>query len=328
MKAFKAYLILAISFLLISCEKKFVEIIPVIEVEKDMSITGGGDIKYFSFPTTNVGYASASTSFIYKTTNGGSSWNKINISNNKKCNGIEFFDANNGMCLMDDDVYVTSDGGQSWSIRGSGDFIGLTDNGIGVIGDCGNSACIVSTTTDKGQSFQVKGGMTYDLHFTYRAARVEDSRVIILSNNIYKHGNENAFNLINNTAFVVDIGGFNAYEKHNDIFLANNNSVGVLVGENGLVAEKGEFLGNEIYDRTYKKHQYKYYSVDGYNGLVLCVGEKSIATNMDIGSEEIWNEVLDENGNSFANTFYKVRFNNSSTLYISGSDGLILKATI
>ena len=69
MKAFKAYLILAISFLLISCEKKFVEIIPVIEVEKDMSITGGGDIKYFSFPTTNVGYASASTSFIYKTTN-------------------------------------------------------------------------------------------------------------------------------------------------------------------------------------------------------------------------------------------------------------------
>ena len=43
-------LIACLLLLCMSCEKHVLEIIPVIKIEKDLSVYGADDIKYFSFP--------------------------------------------------------------------------------------------------------------------------------------------------------------------------------------------------------------------------------------------------------------------------------------
>lgn len=312
--------VITIYLLSTSCEKKITEIIPVMEIEKDMSIIGASNIKYFSFPSPSVGYAASESGFIYKTTDGGSSWTTITVATSKTCKGLEFFGETKGMCLMNNDVYVTTDGGQTWLIKDVATFIGKTDEGIGVIGTCSPMSCTIKTTINNGQTFIYKGKMNYN-GFNFRTSRIVDNKVVILSNDRYEHGNENGFNLSNNTAFSVELGGLNAYEIPNDIYLSNGQGTGV--GNYGLVM--GEVLN---YSRNYFGHTYPYYSVDGYGGFKVCVGEKTIVSNLDIGTEHVWNEVFDVKGNGFVNTFYKIRFITQNTFYISGSAGLILKARI
>jgi hypothetical protein len=54
------------------------------------------------------------------------------------------------------------------------------------------------------------------------------------------------------------------------------------------------------------------------------VGKGSVISNLDILNENKWNQVYDENGNGFDKTFYKIRFIDSNTFYLSGSDGYLI----
>ena len=216
---------------------------------------------------------------------------------------------------------MTNDGGETWSIKGTGDFIGKTDDGLGVIGDCTSSSCFIRSTSDNGQTFVYKGKMSYDLSFTFRSSRIVDNKVIILSSDQYKHGNQNAFDLINNTPFSLELGDVRIEETLNDIYLYSNQ--GAAVGNYGAVLD--EVLG---FSRSYYGHIYPYYSVDGYGTFKVAVGEKTIVSNTDIGNGSEWNEVFDVNGNGFPYTFYKIRVITSYDFYVSGSNGLILKCKI
>ena len=317
--------VIYLSFLFLSCEKKIVETIPVMVIEKDISISGASDIKYFSFPSPTIGYAASPSNFIYKTIDGGSSWDQVTVVANKICNGLEFFDDLNGMCLMGKDVYVTDDGGQTFNIRGSGNFIGMTKDKIGVIGNCGNTTCVISTSVNKGQSFLIKGILNYDITFEYLSSRVVDSKIIIFSETGYNYPNENTYDISNNSSSSIGFGNLTAEEIPNDIYLSGTNSLGTTVGSDGFLLED---LFGTITSRDFYRHSYPYYSVDGNESLVVCVGERTITSNLDIGNGEKWNYVLDENGNGFSNTFYKIRFTNSNSFYLSGSNGILLKASI
>lgn len=60
----------------------------------DISIPNAGDIKHFTFPSTSVGYAASDSNFIYKTIDGGKTWNTIKINDwlyHSNCKGIVFF---------------------------------------------------------------------------------------------------------------------------------------------------------------------------------------------------------------------------------------------
>jgi photosystem II stability/assembly factor-like uncharacterized protein len=107
-------LIFILLFVLNSCEKKIIEIVPVIQIENDISIKTGKAIKYFSFPSSSVGFAGSDTLIIYKTTNGGDSWEIMNVGASGKCRGIEFSDNLHGMCLMGTTMFSTVDGGLNW----------------------------------------------------------------------------------------------------------------------------------------------------------------------------------------------------------------------
>lgn len=313
----KYFGILCLLVLSMSCKKKVLEIIPVIEIEKDMSITNGKDIKYFSFPSSQIGYAAYDTSFIYKTNNSGTTWSLINVANNKKCNGLEFFNELKGICLMGNSMYATSDGGLTWNLKDSGvNFIGKTDKGIGILGKCNNFSCSIYTSVDSAGSFQSVGDITFQGDFL--SARIVDSKIIVFSKDYDKL---KGFDVISNQNFSIKF-----YINNNnpfDIYLSG--STGCVVGVGGDIKEDRFGVG---YSRAYFNHSYNYYSVDGVGNFIVCVGNKTIASNMDIGNDNEWNEVFDSKGNGFDHIFYKIRFINSSSFYLSGNNGLLLKAKI
>lgn len=76
-----------------------------------------------SFPNDNTGFFTAlddgyDAAYLYKTTNGGSSWTKISIPSsvsNYNFWQISFADANNGLATGSSSVHKTTDGGETWT---------------------------------------------------------------------------------------------------------------------------------------------------------------------------------------------------------------------
>lgn len=300
--------------LMISCEKKIIDIIPVIQIEKDMSIEGGKNIKYFSFPSEKVAYAASDTSFIYKTTDGGNTWNQIIIEVGKRCSGLEFFDEENGMCLMGKTVYTTHNGGNTWNNIAEGNFIGISDNGIGLIADRYNR---IFTSDDNANSFSQIGEIK-NLHSGYEMPRICDNRFMV-----YAKWNKRieGINLENGETFIDYIGSYPyGQEPKEYVFIGEN---GYVVGNSGLIAEIDGMIS-----RTYYGHTYTYYSVDANDNFAICVGQKSITSNLSIGNDERWNEYYTPKGNSFKQTFFKVKISENNSFYVSGSEGTILKARL
>lgn len=315
MKNFSAMVLL--SLLLISCEKKIIDIVPIIKIENDMTIEGGGDIKYFSFPSASVGFAASDTSLIYKTSDGGLSWDELHILDNGICQGLEFFDEQNGMCLMSGKVYVTNDGGSTWQYRAESQFIGITEDGMGVLTSCRFSRCNIRVTDDMGQSFRYFDEIYNQESTTY--ARVNGSMLVL----VLEDRKLTAVDMNNKERINLRSPGVNANQKINDVFISNE--LQVVAGKEGIIFDdsRGDFLS-----RGYEGHTYEYYSTDGFNGLALCVGENTITVNIDTGLDDRWSEVFGPDKNGFENTFYKVRFIDENTFYISGNEGTLFKASI
>lgn len=315
----KYLLLFCLAALAIACKKRVLEIVPVIEIEKDMSIVNAGDIKHFSFPSGSVGYAASDTNFIYKTTDGGASWKVINPGGGT-CRGIEFFDDTHGMCLMGSAVMVTGDGGQSWTPADYADFIGITGDGVAVSGSCGFPDCNIRVSTDSAKSFTSLGSVEIDGDFT--RARVVDGKVIVFAEETYYDDVARGLDISTGEDYSVSFDNITASQNPEDIYLYK--------GEGAVVAPAGTILtgSNGHFNRDYYGHLYSYYSADGYEGFIICVGENTITTNLDVENSEPWTEVLDTEGNGFDRTFYRIRLIAGTTFYLSGSDGYLVKAKI
>lgn len=318
-------LITCLVFLCSSCVKKILDVIPVIEVERNMSIPGAKDIKYFSFPSSQVGYAASDTSFIYKTTDGGNTWTTTHIVDGKKCRGLEFFDELTGVCLMGKSLYRTDDGGQTWSPKGSADFIGKTDDGKGVSIYWGYNTCSFYVSTNKGQNFLLVGSIEISGDFT--SARLVDSRVIVFYKDVYLNHRIEGFDIENGNTFTIKADHMVYSEHLNDIYLSKEET-GVAVGSEGIIMDNPFTEYNDLLMGSNNLHLYTYYSVDGYGDLAVAVGEKTIATNLYLGNDKRWNDVFYVSGNGFDNTFYKIRFIDQARFYLSGSNGYLVIAKI
>lgn len=314
-------LVLLLTILFTSCEKKFLEVVPVMQIEQDLSIDGASDIKYFSFPSQQVGYAAGNTPYIYKTTDAGNSWTKINVGTGGKCQGLEFYDAMNGMCLMGEEVYKTENGGQSWTRSASGQFIGLTDDGKGVIGSCSYLSCQVYVSSDRGQTFQPIGQVTKEGEF--RQAFITSSKVFVVGNRTNQYNSIYGIDTGTRAQETLVFDNMTYDEVPSGLFI--NEYSKVLVGSNGQILERDSY---DNYNRTYYGHTYPYFTVDGYNDLVVVAGERTVSVNIDFGEGDKWSELLDRNGRSFPHSFYKVKFINQNSFYISGSNGLLWRAKI
>jgi hypothetical protein len=326
---FKIILTGLILVLFYSCKKKIIEIIPVIEYE-DISIPKGGDIKYFSFPTENVGYA-ADSSKLFKTINGGASWTTLNLSN---ITSLEFTDDHSGWCTSNGDAYQTLDGGETWAMKIEGDFLDISENGSIVVADCHFPFCNILVSTDNGNSFQYKGNLSYNYYSGgITKFKVFGNRAFIVDHENYTDGEIDCLELVDSTRFYLKVDDVNVSENINDIYIDGANSC--VVGGQGYIGPMS-FEGYNAYSnryymsfgRLYYGHTYQYNSIDGYAGLLVAVGDHTIASNIDIKNDEKWNEVFDKNRNGFEQTFYKIRFFSKETFFVSGKNGLLWRAKI
>lgn len=310
--------VLIISTFAVGCKKRIVERQAVIDII-DISITDGGDLKYFSFPSIDTGFVAANKNFIYKTVNAGASWTKIypiGSTSTSKCKGIEFFDEMHGMVLMERTIYVTADGGVTWIQKIAADDICQTKGGIGVAVIDNYVYGTVKKTTNKGVSFFSVGG-NVDFVGGYISARATGDFVFVFGTS--NSSVTNGLNLINNQATYFCYSS--AYPS--DVYIDNN--IQCSVGKSGLVQA---YRGYNCHDRVYDQHSLDYNSVDGYDGIVVAVGNNTMVSNKILTEKDEWTEVFNSDGNGFHKTFYRIRFINQNTFIVSGNNGLLWRATI
>jgi len=153
MKKVKAAIFLVgVFFLITSCKKKVVEILPVLEVVKDYSLGINEDIISFSFPNEVIGFCTSKEN-VYKTIDGGNSWGTLSPGGYDEFKNVAFFNENSGAVMRDDDLFITQDGGVTWTQRSGVDFFGISPNGIGVVVSQYYREITISTTNNNGESF-------------------------------------------------------------------------------------------------------------------------------------------------------------------------------
>ena len=319
----KTCLITLFSLIVItSCKKKIIEKIAVIEYE-NISLSDGGDVKAFSFPSLSVGYAAGNS--LYKTTDGGRSWVKLNFSGTVK--SIEFVDENIGFCTAEGILYKTINGGQSWTMNISADYVAKSLNGLIVIAEETTFISNIKVSNNNGNTFNTAQTLSLDGHLS--GLRVFGDIAYINDDASYLNDIIRGVNLADSNKIVRLNTKANAEENPNDVYYKNG--AGAVVGGKGLISNSSG-SGNPYYiatfSRSYYGHTYTYNSIDGYNNLMIAVGYHTIASNIDLNNKEAWNEVFDKDRNGFEQTFFRVRFFNSNTFFISGNNGLIWKAKI
>lgn len=112
-----------------------------------------------SFVDINTGYAVGWDDYVIKTTDGGDTWDTLYIDTGMFSfyADIEFYDENNGVALYNSDVYITSDGGESWTMGNSLDQGGymieyIDENTLITVGN----ENYISKSTDGGYNWTVK----------------------------------------------------------------------------------------------------------------------------------------------------------------------------
>jgi hypothetical protein len=299
-----------------------IEKVGVIEYE-DISLPGGADVNYFSFPTLNTGYAASDK--LYKTTDGGKSWSNLNLSNIK---GVEFVNESVGYCVSGTLVQKTADGGATWTIcPAHAQFMGLSKSGIVFIVDYKNpSVATISVSTDQGATFyrvqdvSVYGNMT--------GIKVLGTMAFVTNSETYSGGEIDGIDMADTSKYVRLGAESTAYASVNDVYFEG--ATGAVVGKQGNISHETYGSGFRYlnFTRIYFDHTYEFNSIDGFDGLMVAVGNKTMASNLDLDNDEEWNELFNKDQNGFDKTFLKIRFFDKSTFFVGGTGGLFWKAKI
>ena len=313
-----------LTVLFVCCEKKYLDIVPVLTIEKSISIPDGGSIKYFSFPNADVGYASADTAFYYKTIDGGNTWAQVNLDFGDHVRGLEFFTSTKGVCLIDGTIYSTSDGGDNWNSEISGIVgMGITDDGIAIACDEEIASVSVYQSLDSGQVWTLAGTVPKQVNASLTKVNVSGNIAFTSTDDDGLEGFVRGWDLSLNDDVIVYADGLTAYDEFSEVYKEGTRVCAV--GNRGNI-----YLGNSsAMTRSHYGNMRQFNSVHGKGGLLVAVGESTISSNQVLeDSDETWNEVLNEDGSSFSATYYKIEFFDTRSFYLSGDNGLLLKCKL
>jgi hypothetical protein len=311
-------LIILIVFLLYGCKKKVLDIIPVAIIEKDISIKGAYSLDNLCVVNDKVMYVASygQVSSIYKTINGGTTWQKLNFVGTEKVNALDFFNENEGFCLSASTIYITADGGNTWLANGYAKMLTKTaDNRIVALNNYFNNYTI-KESKDKGATFIVRN--------TFWSAELDYAYADI--DNIYVFSNVSTAIKVSTTNFAeseIELDFSLAVNSVNDTY--NNFGSLILVGSSGDIYEDSGYGGQTRY---YYGHNHNYYSIDGKDGTVVCAGYTVLTTNKDFGEDEEWNELFDKDGNTYLKTFTEIKMIDKNSFYVCCSSGEIYKMKI
>lgn len=348
MKNFALYISIAFTLMALSACKKTIITKTSVFSYTDISIPGVAEINDFSFPTANVGYI-INGGGIYKTINGGESWAIILKEGGDQ---LAFITDKVGLKRIGYQIKVTNDGGISWSDTSyHGSYIGAAENGNLIYGDYNSSNVEFFISKDKGNNFHSIGKVLCD----YNEVKVKcTGNTILVNNKQYQNVfrgidlNTEKVNYVMIDPFPIPFDSSYSYDKISinvdaresvDIYLEGD--LGVAVGGRGMIsdgvgvnsiASQGKLTGgyfNVDYSRLYYNHNLQYLSVDGNGkGLVVAVGDKTIASNLDLENGDVWNEVYKTDRNGFDKVFNKIRFIDDKNFVVTTQDGLIWKGSL
>ena len=115
-------------------------------------------LEEMSFVDMQTGYAAGWDDYVIKTTDGGATWDTLTVATGMwEITDIEFYDADHGILLEGANVYLTEDGGETWTAGG-----GLVNSGYMVDYLDANTLIVVGNenyiykTTDGGLNWSVK----------------------------------------------------------------------------------------------------------------------------------------------------------------------------
>jgi hypothetical protein len=316
------FLILTCCLFTSSCKKKIIEVIPVIEYE-DISLSESADVKAFSFPSLQTGYAAGNN--LYKTTDGGKSWAQLSFTGTIK--SIEFIDENIGFCTAGGYLYKTINGGQTWVLTVSADYVAIAKSGQIVVAKETTFIGNIKVSNNNGGTFYTAQTLSLNGHLS--GLRVFENTAFILDDKGYEDDVIRGVNIADSNKYVRLNAKCTAEENSTDLYYSSGK--GAVVGGRGIISNSTSSANNyyvAAFDRSYYGHTYSYYGIDGYDGLMVAVGYHTIASNIDVKNKEAWNEVFNKDRNGFEQIFFRIRFFDRSTFFVSGNNGLIWKVKI
>ena len=296
----------------IGCKKEYLEVVPVVSVTRE-SIPTGRTIDHLSFVSQSVGYAASSLSdTIFRTTNGGVSWEPITVSAGANaCSGLCFLDPDTGLVVMGQYLYVTWDAGLTWTYVGAASFVGCTNNGLVIYGswDPNSQHNYLYKSSNKGVSFQQLSGS-----FPPGDGSVKGD-LVLMKHNFFTDYSK-TINPITGTIAIVATG-----ENLLDGYFEG--SSGTLVGSDGFLQDNR--MSGQYEDRDYvDKNQFQ--AVDGAPGHYrFAVGENAVMSDMVLDGNGGWSPVMDANGNGIKGLFYSIDMLPDGTFFVGGTNGSFMK---
>lgn len=296
-----------------SCSKVSLEAWPVMKNVARSTIPTTGNITSLSFPSSQMGFAVTSEGELFRTQDGGASWSILNLPTTSMVWEVRFASETVGYCRTSNSLFRTQDSGGSWTSAGPCDYFALDENGHLIVG--------IEDFILKDEIFLSEDdGQT----FTFVADYYVDGLVIYAQffDGIFACGSDEEIVGVNvSTAESVYFGAesFGGYRVAADFFA--NDSRRVLVGTEGMIQyDDGSTSGlHEVHINNLE-----YSAVHGHSDICVAVGPGGIVSNIDLGNEYKWKEVLDEELVAFPGPYYSVCFISSTRVVIGGESGEIL----
>ena len=304
----------------------------------DRSIPTDYDIVEFSVVTEEICFAIGQNNDffkLFKTTDGGINWTVLNnpsISSQWDLNiqSIVFFDANNGVIVLQNNAYRTYDGGQSWTGIGTNDYTG--SNYVTQFSFAGkNESNELVLAESNGNSWydnhiytSLANGTNYDLiaHFSHDGTQFDygnysNGKLFYITRDFnHWEGEIYAYNFNLGTMETLSVSGAIPMDVH----FANGRTV--LARESGKINFHGG-TSQEWNVDYYNFHAEDYPSIELIDDFYIAVAEQSISSNFN----GIWEEALNIDGSGHTEHFMKVQKINNESVYISGEKGLFIKTT-
>lgn len=332
------FVLIATALTFSSCNKDVGIVEKVFTVSKiDRSINTDYDIVEFSVVNENLIFAfgvSNGDIKIFKTTNGGVSWSEINKPNasytSLTVHSIVFFDENNGVVVFNEKAYRTYNGGQSWSsisatIPGSGNyaynfiFAGKNENNELILAESTSNSwyddhIFISDPTST--SYTMVGTINHDGD-GYDFCHYSHGKLLYITRDFNYFDDElYSFDLTTSVRDTINLYGIIV----NDAMYAENRYV--FAGETGKVFFNNVST-NEWNTDYYNYHDNDYYSIEEIDSYFVAVANRSISSNY----HGRWQEAINYDGSGHTEHFRKVQKIDNTHFYVSGNDGVFIKAS-
>lgn len=319
-------------FSIISCKKKYVETIPTVS-STQINSPVSTNLNSISFISASEGFIGGDNGKVYKTNDAGASWTNISLtSSSTKVFKVIFLTSLKGFVATDAGIYMTIDGGTTWTIQLSNDIndIQFVSSNIGyAVGAVGFSApAKVYKTFDGGNTWEVCNSPFLYLYTDLYAVSFVNQDTGYIAGDDAKF-----FETIDGgytwTQFIVGSkwGAKGYSDKIYDLYFTGYRT-GYVTGSAGYLNKIGPSTASTVSSTPLiNTYDYNLTSVTCRNSSSVCVGHKSVLMPYaEFGTGLYsWTYFLSSEATTFPYNYNDVAFADDNNYFAVGAGGVITK---